>query len=148
MGDKIEDFLQKANSCSFQPTALTAEISETENTLDTKVYKGGRFNRESILKVRTHFKPTETFLYTNYYSCHQRDVTKGFIKGEAFRLLRTNSFRFVTQSSSTWRYQAKRTHACEIRNESLDNQSRLREIFKEPPIRFTSQGKTPKSHPS
>ena len=59
--DKIEDFLVTANS--FHPTIkFTAEISETEATfLDTKVYKGDRFNKESILDVRTHFKATETF---------------------------------------------------------------------------------------
>ena len=45
----------------------------------------------SILDVRTHFKPTDTFQYTNLYSCHPTGVTKGFIKGEALRLLRTNS---------------------------------------------------------
>ena len=48
-----------------------SEISETEITfLDTKVYKGDRFNKESILDVQTHYKPTETFQYTNFYSCH------------------------------------------------------------------------------
>ena len=71
---------------------FTAEISEIETTfLDTKVYKGVRFNKDSILDVRTHFKSTETFQYTNFYSCHPPGVTKGFIKGEALRLLRTNS---------------------------------------------------------
>ena len=47
--DKIEDFLLEANS--FHPTIkFTAEISETETTfLDTKVYKGVRFNKESFL---------------------------------------------------------------------------------------------------
>ena len=57
----------------------------------SKVYKGVRFNKDSILDVQTHFKPTETFQYTNFYSCHPPGVTKGFIKGEALRLLRTNS---------------------------------------------------------
>ena len=47
----------------------------------------------SILDVRTHFKTTETFQYKNFYSCHPPGVTKGFIKGEALRLLRTNSSR-------------------------------------------------------
>ena len=70
------------------------EISETETTfLDTKVYKGVRFTKESILDVRTHFKTTETFQYTNFYSCHPPGVAKGFIKGGALRLLRTNSSR-------------------------------------------------------
>ena len=89
--DKIEEFLLKANT--FHPTIkLTAEISEIETIfLDTVVYKGDRFLKESILDVRTHFKPTQTFQYTNFYSCHPPGVTKGFIKGEALRLLRTNS---------------------------------------------------------
>ena len=80
---KIEEFLLKANS--FYPTIkFTAEISETETIfLDTIVYKGDRFLKESILDVRTYFKPTETFQYTNFYSCHPPGVTKGFIKGEA-----------------------------------------------------------------
>ena len=89
--DKIEEFLLKANS--FHPTIkFTAEISETETIfLDTIVYKGNRFLKESILVVRTYFKPTETFQYTNFYSCHPPCVTKGFIKGGALRLLKTNS---------------------------------------------------------
>ena len=67
-------------------------MSETEITfLDTKVYKGVRFDKEAILDVQTHFKPTETFQYTNFYLCHPPGVRKGFIKGEALRLLRTNS---------------------------------------------------------
>ena len=41
--------------------------------------------------MQTHYKQTETFQYTNFYSCHPPGVKKGFIKGEALRLLRTNS---------------------------------------------------------
>ena len=89
--DKIEEFLLKANS--FHPTIkFTAEISETERPfLDTIVYQGERFLKESTLDLRTHFKPSETFQYTNFHSCHPPGVTKDFIKGEALRLLRTNS---------------------------------------------------------
>jgi len=88
--DKIEEFLGKANS--FHPTiTFNAEIAETEITfLDTKVFKGERFLKESVLDVQTHYKPMETFQFTNFYSCHPPGVTKGFIKGEALRLLRTN----------------------------------------------------------
>ena len=53
--NEIEEFLLKANK--FHPTLIkfTAEISETEATfLDTKVYKGVRFNKDSILHVQTH----------------------------------------------------------------------------------------------
>ena len=89
--DKIESFLKKANN--FHSTVkFRAEMPETEITfLDTKVYKGVRFDKESILDVQTHYKPTETFQYTNFYSCHPPGVKKGFIKGEGLRPLRTNS---------------------------------------------------------
>ena len=87
----IDLFIQQANA--FHPTIkFTAEISEKEITfLDTTVYKGGRFNKESILDIKTHYKPTETFQYAHYSSCHPPGVKRGFIKGEAIRLLRTNS---------------------------------------------------------
>ena len=60
-------FIEQANS---HPTIkFTAEVSDTDNTfLDT-----------SICRVK-HFS-----------SCHPSGVKKGFIKGEALRLLRTNS---------------------------------------------------------
>ena len=41
--------------------------------------------------MRTHFNPTKAFQYTYFSSCHLPAVKKGFIKGEAIRLLRTNS---------------------------------------------------------
>ena len=72
-------------------------MSETEiMLLDTKVCKGVTFDKESILDVQTHFiyKPTESswsFQYTDFYSRNPPGVKKGFIKGEALRLLRTNS---------------------------------------------------------
>ena len=44
-----------------------------------------------MLDIRTHYKATETFQYTHFSSCHPPGVRKGFIKGEALRLLRTNS---------------------------------------------------------
>ena len=60
--DNIEEFLLKANS--FHPTIkFTAEISEIETIfLDTVVYKGDRFLKESILDLRTHFRPTRIFI--------------------------------------------------------------------------------------
>jgi len=93
--DEISKFIQQANK--HHPTIkFTPEISETETTfLDTKVYKGERFKKAAVLDVRTHFKLTHTFQYTPGYtqfsSCHPPGVKKGFIKGEALRLLRTNS---------------------------------------------------------
>lgn len=46
---------------------FTAEISDSEIAfLDKKVYKGERFNRDSTLDVKTHYKQTETFQYTKF----------------------------------------------------------------------------------
>ena len=56
---------------------------------------------ESILDVRTHFKPTESFQYTEFSSCHPPGVWKGFIKGEALRLLRTNSSEKTFEENTT-----------------------------------------------
>ena len=53
--------------------------------------KTERFINESILDIKTHFKPTETFYYTHFNSCHPPGVKNDFIKGEAIRLLRTDS---------------------------------------------------------
>ena len=55
------------------------------------VFKGDIFKEKSILDIKTHYKPTETFQYTHFTSCHPPVVKRGFIKGEAIRLLRTNS---------------------------------------------------------
>ena len=59
--------------------------------LDTVVYKGTRSKEKSILDVKTHLKKTETFQYTHFTSCHPPSLKKGFVKGEALRILRTNS---------------------------------------------------------
>ena len=79
---------------------FTAEMSETEIMfLDTKVCKGVRFDEESMLDVQTHFylQLTETFQYTDFYSCNPPGVKKGFIKGEVLRLLRTNSSQITSE---------------------------------------------------
>ena len=41
--------------------------------------------------TKTHYKPTETFQFTQFASCYPPGVKYGFIKGEAIRLFRTNS---------------------------------------------------------
>ena len=89
--EELQQFIEQANN--YNPTIkFTAEISETEITfLDTVVYKGNRFITESVLDVRTHYKATETFQYTHFSSCHPPGVKRRFIKGEALRLLQTNS---------------------------------------------------------
>ena len=81
-------FIEKANKHDVT-IKLTAKTSETETFLDTNIYKGERFRSNSVLDVRTHFKPTETFQYMHSSSRHPPGVKKGFKGG--LRLLRTNS---------------------------------------------------------
>lgn len=44
---------------------------------DATIYKGERFKKESVCHLRTHFKPTETFQYTCYTTCHPPGSKKG-----------------------------------------------------------------------
>ena len=61
----------KRQILSLYDKRFTAEMSETEIMfLDTKVYKAVRFDKESTLDVQTHYKPIETFQYTDFYSCN------------------------------------------------------------------------------
>ena len=84
----INLFIEQANQ--FHPSIkFTAEIPKNAITfLDTIIYK---FLIDSILDIKTHYKPTKTFQYTHFASCQPPDVKRGFINGEATRLLRTNS---------------------------------------------------------
>jgi len=88
---EVEEFIVLANS--HHPTQLNLQLNlrQKNKLLDTTLFKGERFNKQAILDIRTHLKPTETFQYTHFSSCHPPGVTKGFIKGEALRLLRTYS---------------------------------------------------------
>ena len=58
----VNRFIKRANY--FHPTIkFTAEISENQITfLDTTVFKGERFAKDSILDIKTHYKPTETLI--------------------------------------------------------------------------------------
>ena len=86
--DFVEKFIEQANK--HHPTIkFTAEILCTNATfLDKTIYSTRA--KDSVLDMRTRFKPTETFQYTFFTSCHPLGVKKGFVKGEALRLLRTN----------------------------------------------------------
>ena len=66
LGNEEERFIEEANT--FHPTTkFTAEISENEITfLDTVVFKGAIFIKESILDIKNYYKPTETFQYTHF----------------------------------------------------------------------------------
>ena len=60
---------------------------------DSKLATSKRLSTLKILDSQTHFKPTETFQYTHFSSCHPFNTKKGFIKGEALRILKTNSVK-------------------------------------------------------
>ena len=95
----VDHFIEQANK--FHPTIkFTAEISVNEIAfLDIVVLKGEILKNESILDIKTHYKPTETFQYTHFNSCHPPSVKNGFIKGEAMRLLKTNSLKTTFEES-------------------------------------------------
>ena len=78
---------------NFDPAIkFTCEMSSDRIVfLNTKVFRGPRFAHSKTLDVTTHFKPTETFQYTHFSSCHPLSVKMGLIKGETLRLLITSS---------------------------------------------------------
>ena len=68
---------------------FTHEISQTAITfLDVDIYKGKIFFNDSILDMKTYFKPTNSFLYLHRNSCHNRQVFSTLIKGEVIRYTR------------------------------------------------------------
>ena len=78
--EEIDKFIEHANR-HHATIIFTAEISDKETAfLGTCVYKGEKFKKENILDVRSHFKPTETFQYMHYSSCHPPGVSKRFIR--------------------------------------------------------------------
>ena len=84
---EIEEFIILANS--HHPTIkFTAQISDKEiNFLDTTVFKGERFNKQAILDIRTHFKPTETSgTLTSLPAIHQ-GLEKGLSKVKPYFFL-------------------------------------------------------------
>ena len=88
---EINNFIDFANSFLTALTFTHEVSSEKIVVLDTEVFKGPRFITDKILNVPTHFKPTEAFPYTHFSSCHPLSVKKGFVRGEALRLLRTTN---------------------------------------------------------
>ena len=85
---KVKHFTDQANRL-YPTIKFTAEVSENKITfLDTVVFKGGRFKSEFILDIKTRSKPTETFQYTHFTSCHLPGVKRGFIKGGFIYLLK------------------------------------------------------------
>ena len=70
--EEIDLFILEANR-HHTTIKFTADISERgTNFLDTTVFKGERFCKESILDIRTHFKPSETFQYMHFFLSRPR----------------------------------------------------------------------------
>jgi len=87
--NEVDRFIEQDDT--FHATIkFTDDVSENEITfLDTVVFKGERFIEKFILDIKTHNRPTETFQYTHFSSCHP-GVKRGFIKGEAYKLFENN----------------------------------------------------------
>jgi len=69
---EVDRFIEQADTF-HQTIKFTAEISENEITfLDAVVIKGDRLVEKTILDIKTHYKPTETFQYIHFSSCPLR----------------------------------------------------------------------------
>ena len=82
---EVYNFVDFANT--FHPTNIkfTCEISsKCPVFLDTEVFKGPCLSTHKILNLQTQFKPTESFQYTHFSSCHPSDCKKG--RGEALHV--------------------------------------------------------------
>ena len=90
--DVIHQFIDQVNK--HHPSIKTAEIPETTFS-DTTIYRGEGLNRESVLDFRNHFKPTETFQFTIYTTCHPQVAKKDSAKGKELRLLSINSSKQI-----------------------------------------------------
>ena len=66
----VSNFVNFANT--FHPTIkFTCEMSSKRALfLNTEVFKVPRLSTHKILDLQTHKKPTETFQYTHFSSCH------------------------------------------------------------------------------
>ena len=78
---------------------LTISILQQSSRPKYQRSKGERFTEKSILDIKTHYEPTETFQHTHFTSCHPSGVKRGFIKGDVIRLLRINSSKATFHES-------------------------------------------------
>ena len=86
---EIAEFIVLANS--HHPTQLNLRLNLSHHLL-----KGERFNKQVILDIRTHFKPTETFQYTHFSSCHPPGVRKWLAKCLSAKSFVENITQFKT----------------------------------------------------
>ena len=53
-------------------------------------YTRAKDSTDSVLDMRTRFKPSETFKYTFFTTCHPPGAKKGFVKGTLFKANSSN----------------------------------------------------------
>ena len=103
--ESLEDFLHRLNSCHPTIHFTWTISSEGVDFLDTRIYKGSRFQQTGTLDIQTFFKPTNTFQYLHFSSSHPKGVFKGLVRGEANRFLRSNSSQETYERTlSTFRH--------------------------------------------
>lgn len=70
----LQELLANTLEWVYYSIKFTAEISDTNWAifLDRVIYSGKRFRVQSILDIKTHFKPTEIFQYTHFSYSHSR----------------------------------------------------------------------------
>ena len=86
--------LSTSRTLSTQPLSLHTKCHQNILfSLTLKFVKDHDSFKVKYLMFKHIHKPTETFQYTHFSSCHPPSVKKGFVKGEALCLLRTNSVK-------------------------------------------------------
>ena len=103
MGEpEIKAFIEQANL--HHPTVeFTAEKFDTQTAfLDTVVHKGTRFKKKSIFDAKTHLnkrKPSCTHISPRVTL---QMLKKGFVKGEALRILRKSSSETTFEEDNSY----------------------------------------------
>ena len=85
--------LSTSRTLSTQPFSLHTKCHQNLFSLTLKFVKDHDSFKVKYLMFKHIHKSTETFQYTHFSSCHPHSVKKGFVKGEALCLLRTNSVK-------------------------------------------------------
>ena len=113
------NYKQRQNRTSEQ-SSFTAEISDKETTfLDTYIYKGARFERNAIRSLICGLILNQL----RHFNIHilnpaPQGNKKGFIKGEALRLLRTNSSKIMFEEKIT-NFKSQRRYPEDLVNTTL-----------------------------
>ena len=69
-----ESLLNKLTNITLHSNSQLKYLIQKQHSWILKSKKDERLKKEAVLDVHTHFKPTETFQYTHYYSCQPPGV--------------------------------------------------------------------------